>query len=54
MSRFATATPALVAVCFVVLCGCGELAPRGRSEILIPGVQRAEIVGVIADLGTPA
>ena len=47
----------LLAVCVVlaaaaVLCGCQDLIPRDTSSLLIPKLQRSEIFGFLAGLGT--
>ena len=32
--------------------GCGDLTPRNTSSLLIPTLQRSEIVGIVAGFGT--
>jgi uncharacterized protein with PQ loop repeat len=52
MGKFAKAILTLVFVCIVVLCGCVDLVPRDTQSLLIPKLQRSEIFGFIAGLGT--
>jgi uncharacterized protein with PQ loop repeat len=39
-------------VLLLILCGCEELVPKDTSSLLIPRLQRSEIFGFIAGLGT--
>ena len=34
------------------LCGCGDLAIQDTSSLLIPSLQRSEVVGLLAGFGT--
>jgi MtN3 and saliva related transmembrane protein len=46
---------ALVTILFpglTVLCGCQELVPQDTASLLMPTLQRSEIVGLLAGLGT--
>ena len=36
----------------VGLCGCGQLVIQDTSSLLVPHLQRSEIVGIIAGFGT--
>jgi uncharacterized protein with PQ loop repeat len=36
----------------IFLCGCGDLIPRDTSSLLSPHLQRSEIIGFLAGLGT--
>lgn len=36
----------------IVLAGCGELAIPDTESLLFPGLQRSEVVGFVAGLGT--
>jgi MtN3 and saliva related transmembrane protein len=42
----------LVFVILVGLCGCGQLAIQDTSSLLVPHLQRSEIVGIVAGFGT--
>ena len=43
---------ALVVLSAIALCGCEDLVPRDTSSLLIPRLQRSEIFGFLAGLGT--
>jgi len=43
---------AVVFLSLIVLCGCADLIPRDRPSLLIPRLQRSEIFGFLAGLGT--
>jgi uncharacterized protein with PQ loop repeat len=45
-------TLALLVLGLVALDGCGELVPRDAASLLIPRLQRSEIYGFVAGLGT--
>ncbi len=59
-SRFATNTRlwnrlkclTLVLSSLIVLSGCEGLVPRDTKSLLVPSLQRSEIVGVVAGFGT--
>ena len=36
----------------IMLCGCDDLVPRDTASLLAPHLQRSEIVGFLAGLGT--
>jgi MtN3 and saliva related transmembrane protein len=42
----------LVFVILVGLCGCDQLAIQDTSSLLVPHLQRSEIVGIVAGFGT--
>jgi len=44
--------PGVVLLSVVTLCGCGDLAIRDTSSLLVPGFQRSEILGFVAGFGT--
>ncbi len=50
--RFKEITPTVFVLGVIALCGCGELAVRDTSSLLIPHLQRSEVVGVVAGFGT--
>jgi MtN3 and saliva related transmembrane protein len=52
MGGFTKAILPLVFVCIVVLCGCEDLVPHDTQSLLIPNLQRSEVFGFIAGLGT--
>ena len=35
-----------------ILCGCDDLVPKDTSSLLVPRLQRSEIVGFLAGFGT--
>jgi len=41
-----------LALSAVALCGCEGLAVRNASSLLVPTLQHAEVVGIVAGLGT--
>ena len=41
-----------VVVILVGLCGCDQLAIQDTSSLLVPHLQRSEIVGIVAGFGT--
>jgi uncharacterized protein with PQ loop repeat len=47
-----TFTFAILFPMIMVLCGCEDLVPRDTASLLAPHLQRSEIVGFIAGLGT--
>jgi uncharacterized protein with PQ loop repeat len=51
MSRFGRVA-LLLSLSAIALCGCQDLVPRDTSSLLIPRLQRSEIVGFLAGLGT--
>jgi uncharacterized protein with PQ loop repeat len=36
----------------LTLCGCGELAVHDTASLLVPSLQRSEIIGFVAGFGT--
>jgi uncharacterized protein with PQ loop repeat len=36
----------------ITFCGCQELVPRDTSSLLVPRLQRSELLGVVAGFGT--
>jgi MtN3 and saliva related transmembrane protein len=52
MSRFGKVTLAIVSLSLITLCGCEDLVPRDTSSLFIPRLQRSEIFGFVAGLGT--
>ena len=52
MGRFNTLIAAVIFLSLVLLCGCNDLLPRDTSSLLVPKLQRSEIFGFLAGLGT--
>ena len=52
MGRFKTLMALGVFLSLVLLCGCEDLLPRDTSSLLVPKLQRSEIFGFLAGLGT--
>ena len=52
MDRFRSGTLAVLFLSLIALCGCEDLVPRDTSSLLIPKLQRSEIFGFLAGLGT--
>jgi MtN3 and saliva related transmembrane protein len=52
MGRFSRVALALVALSLIILWGCEDLVPRDTSSLFIPRLQRSEIFGFVAGLGT--
>ena len=50
--RLRTAALLLVVGNAIVLCGCDDLVPRDTSSLFAPHLQRSEIIGFLAGLGT--
>ena len=50
MGRFSKV--ALVLLALSLICGCQDLVPRDTSSLFLPSIQRSEIVGILAGLGT--
>ena len=46
------ATRGLLVVGAIFLCGCSDLVPRDTASLLSPHLQRSEIIGFLAGLGT--
>ena len=42
----------VILVSLIALCGCQSLVPRDTSSLLVPRLQRSEIFGFMAGLGT--
>jgi MtN3 and saliva related transmembrane protein len=51
-NRVHTLRKCALLVLLLILCGCEELVPKDTSSLLIPRLQRSEIFGFIAGLGT--
>ncbi len=53
MDRFIKATVSvLLFLSVIVLCGCDDLVPRDAPSLLSPSLQRSEVWGFLAGLGT--
>ena len=52
MFRAGTAAKLVLLVSAIILSGCEDLVPRDTSSLLIPRLQRSEIFGFAAGLGT--
>jgi MtN3 and saliva related transmembrane protein len=52
MVRFNRAMLALLPLSLITLCGCQDLVPRDTSSLFLPTLQRSEIFGFVAGLGT--
>jgi MtN3 and saliva related transmembrane protein len=52
MGRFSRVTLALFALSLITLSGCADLVPHDTSSLFIPRLQRSEIFGFVAGLGT--
>jgi hypothetical protein len=52
MHRFKLLPLAVFLPGLIVLSGCEGLVPHDTKSLLVPSVQRSEIVGVVAGLGT--
>ena len=52
MHRWKWSTLATFLPSLVVLSGCGGLVPHDTKSLLVPSLQRSEIVGVVAGFGT--
>jgi MtN3 and saliva related transmembrane protein len=52
MDRFNTLTLTVLFLSLMMLCGCKELVPHDARSLLIPELQRSEIFGFVAGLGT--
>ena len=39
-------------LCLPMLAGCGELAVHDATSLLVPSLQRSELVGLVAGFGT--
>ena len=52
MHRTKWLTLVLLSMSLIALSGCDELVPRDASSLLVPRLQRSEIVGFLAGLGT--
>ena len=50
-TRRAVARSVLLA-CVSLLCGCDEVTPRDVESLLMPTLQRSEIIGLVAGFGT--
>jgi hypothetical protein len=52
MSRLNGATITIFSIALLTLCGCEDLVPRDTKSLLDPALQRSEIIGFVAGLGT--
>jgi len=52
MGRCSKVMIAVLLPSVIVLCGCHELVPRDTQSLLVPGLHRSEIVGLVAGFGT--
>jgi uncharacterized protein with PQ loop repeat len=52
VERLKNVTLAILLPSLVVLSGCADLVPHDTKSLLIPSLQRSEIVGVVAGFGT--
>jgi len=52
MRRFSRVALVLIALNLITLCGCEDLVPRDTSSLFISRLQRSEIFGFVAGLGT--
>jgi len=52
MDRFSRVALFVLFLICIMLCGCQELVPRDMRSLLIPELQRSEIFGFVAGLGT--
>ena len=48
---YAIARGAIV-LSIIMLCGCSELATQDTTSLLVPHLQRSELVGIVAGFGT--
>ncbi len=42
----------VLSLCVILLCSCADLVPHDTKSLLIPTMQRSEIVGILAGFGT--
>jgi MtN3 and saliva related transmembrane protein len=52
MDRFNRATLAIFLPCMTLLSGCQDLTPKDRPSLLDPHMERSEVLGLAAGLGT--
>ena len=52
MGRFNKTAWIVLFVSVIALCGCAELVPRDTASLFIPTLQRSELIGFLAGLGT--
>ncbi|HXY11556.1 MAG TPA: SemiSWEET family transporter [Terriglobales bacterium] len=52
MGRFHKGALSLLSLSLITLCGCQDLVPRDTSSLFLPSLQRSEIFGFLAGLGT--
>ena len=52
MNRSNKMSRALLGMSLIVLTGCDDLVPRDMSSLLVPHLQRSELVGLLAGFGT--
>ena len=50
--RHTTIILACVTLVVLALCGCADLAVHDTSSLLIPSLQRSEVLGLVAGFGT--
>jgi len=52
MNRFKKPAMGVLFIGVIILSGCGEYAIHDTASLFVPGVQRSEIVGLVAGFGT--
>ena len=52
MNRRIKITCAILSIALIALSGCEDLAPHDVKSLLVPTLQRSEIVGLLAGFGT--
>jgi uncharacterized protein with PQ loop repeat len=52
MDRYNRATFAILILSLITLSGCQDLVPHDTKSLLIPSLQRSEIIGFLAGFGT--
>jgi uncharacterized protein with PQ loop repeat len=52
MSGHNKITLAVLSICLISLIGCDDLVPRDITSLLVPSLQRSEIIGILAGFGT--
>jgi len=52
MGRLKNLTLAILLPNLLALSGCGDLVPHDTQSLLIPRMQRSEIIGILAGFGT--
>jgi uncharacterized protein with PQ loop repeat len=52
MDRHKKITLAILGICLLAVSGCGDLVPQDTSSLLVPRLQRSELIGLLAGFGT--